>query len=173
LPEETVKLIYAQQCGMFTTAVAALFCHDTLFIANVGDSRAYLIRDATIRQLSRDHSYVGEQIAVGLISPDQAHASPFRHLITRALGHQVEVETDCFQLPLQIGDLVVLCCDGLYTLVSDAEIGQIVTSEPLEAAADRLIDLTNQRGGFDNITVVIVGVDALDTATPLNRCDDG
>jgi serine/threonine protein phosphatase PrpC len=165
--------IYAQQCGMFTTAVAALFYQNTLSIVNVGDSRAYLIRDAAIRQLSRDHSYVGEQIAVGLISPDQAHALPFRHLITRAIGHQVDVEMDCFQLPLQTGDLVVLCCDGLYGLVSDAEIGQIVTSEPLEAAADGLIDLANQRGGFDNITVIVVGVDALDTATPLNRCDDG
>jgi protein phosphatase len=157
---------------MFTTAIAALFYHDALSIANVGDSRAYLIRDAAIRQLPRDHSYVGEQLAVELISPGQAHASPFRHLITRAIGHQVDVETDCFQVPLQTGDLVVLCCDGLYTLVSDAEIGQIVTAQPLEAAADHLIDLANQRGGFDNMTVVIVGVDALDTTTPLNRCDD-
>ena len=160
--EQANAAIYAKGHGsMGTTGVAALLHHDALHIANVGDSRAYLIRDGTIRQVSRDHSFVSDQVAAGLITPDQARASPHRNVITRALGYQPDVTVDLFRLPLQVGDIILLASDGLHGVVADAEIAAIVTQPPDEAV-DRLIDLANQRGGPDNITVVVARVDALD-----------
>jgi protein phosphatase len=161
--EQANEQIYAKGHGsMGTTGVAALLHHDALHIANVGDSRAYLIRDGEIRQVSRDHSFVSDQVAAGLITADQARSSPHRNVITRALGYQSDVTVDLFRLPLQIGDIVVLCSDGLHGLVTDAEIAKIAASAPLDQAAQQLIDLANNRGGTDNITVIIAQVEALD-----------
>jgi protein phosphatase len=161
--EQANEQIYAHGRGsMGTTGVAALLHHDALHIANVGDSRAYLIRDGEIRQVSRDHSFVSDQVAAGLITADQARSSPHRNVISRALGYQSDVTVDLFRLPLQIGDIVVLCSDGLHGLVTDAEIAKIATSAPLDQAAQQLIDLANNRGGTDNITVIIAQVEALD-----------
>jgi len=162
--------VYAQRRGMLTTAVAALFYRDTLYVANVGDSRAYLIRSAEVRQITRDHSLVEEQLAVGLITLEEARHSPFRNMITRAIGREEDVAVDLFQLPLQIGDTVLLCCDGLYGLVADAKIGHIVSSSPIEMAVEQLIDLANRRGGYDNITVVVARVEAVDKPP---ECDFG
>src|SRR5205085_535303 len=108
--------------------VAALLHHDALHIANVGDSRAYLIREGTIRQVSRDHSFVSDQVAAGLITAEQARSSPHRNVITRALGYQPEVTVDLFRLPLQVGDIVLLSSDGLHGLVSDSEIAEIAAA---------------------------------------------
>ncbi|HEX9370239.1 MAG TPA: Stp1/IreP family PP2C-type Ser/Thr phosphatase, partial [Roseiflexaceae bacterium] len=161
--EQANAQIYARGHGsMGTTGVAALLHHDALHIANVGDSRAYLIRDGEIRQISRDHSFVSDQVAAGLITADQARSSPHRNVITRALGYQPEVTVDLFRLPLQIGDLIVLSSDGMHGLVADAEIAEIAGGQPPEQATQQLIELANQRGGTDNITVVIARVDALD-----------
>jgi protein phosphatase len=155
--------IYASGRGtMGTTGVAALLYHDALHIANVGDSRAYLIRDGEIRQLSRDHSFVSDQVAAGLITPEQARSSPHRNVITRALGYQSEVSVDLFRWPLQIGDIILLCSDGLHGLVTDEEIAEIAVAHASDEAIDRLINLANERGGSDNITVAIARVDALD-----------
>jgi protein phosphatase len=147
---------------MGTTGVAALLLHDALHIANVGDSRAYLIRDGEIRQISRDHSFVGDQVAAGLITADQARSSPHRNVITRALGYQSGVTVDMFRWPLQIDDIIVLCSDGLHGLVSDAEIAQIAGEAAPDEAVHQLIDLANSRGGTDNITVAVVQVEQLD-----------
>jgi protein phosphatase len=147
---------------MGTTGVAALLIHDALHVANVGDSRAYLIRDGEIRQISRDHSFVGDQVAAGLITADQARSSPHRNVITRALGYQSGVTIDLFRWPLQIDDIIVLCSDGLHGLVSDAEIAKIAGTAAPEDAVHQLIDLANSRGGTDNITVAIAHVDQLD-----------
>ncbi len=156
-------LIYARgQGSMGTTGVAALLHHDALHIANVGDSRAYLIRNGEIRQVSRDHSFVSDQVAAGLITADQARLSPHRNVITRALGYQPDVTVDMFRLPLQIGDIIVLCSDGMHGLVLDEEIVEITTTQPPDQAVQRLIDLANSRGGTDNITVVVAQVEALD-----------
>jgi protein phosphatase len=155
--------IYARgQGSMGTTGVAALLHHDALHIANVGDSRAYLIRDGEIRQVSRDHSFVSDQVAAGLITADQARLSPHRNVITRALGYQPDVTVDLFRLPLQIGDIIVLCSDGMHGLVLDEEIVEIATSRPPAEAVQRLIDWANTRGGTDNITVVVAQIEALD-----------
>jgi serine/threonine protein phosphatase PrpC len=155
--------IHAEGRGaMGTTGVAALFYQGMLHVANVGDSRAYLIRNDEICQVSRDHSLVGEQVAAGVITADQARSSYYRNVITRALGYQSEVQVDLFHLPLQAGDMVVLCSDGLHGLVGDEEIYEIVRSMPLADAVDRLIDLANERGGTDNITAIVAQVDELD-----------
>jgi protein phosphatase len=161
--EQANELIYARGNGsMGTTGVAALLLHDALHIANVGDSRAYLIRDGEIRQISRDHSFVGDQVAAGLITADQARSSPHRNVITRALGYQSGVTVDLFRWPLQIDDIIVLCSDGLHGLVSDAEIARIAGEATPDDAVHELIDLANSRGGTDNITVAIVQVEQLD-----------
>jgi PPM family protein phosphatase len=161
--EQANQQIFARGRGsMGTTGVAALIHHDALHVANVGDSRAYLIRGGEIRQVSRDHSFVSDQVAAGLITADQARSSPHRNVITRALGYQAGVTVDLFRLPLQVGDVVVLSSDGLHGLVTDAEIARTAAAEPPEVAVKQLIDLANQRGGTDNITVVVVRVDSLD-----------
>jgi protein phosphatase len=161
--EQANELIYARGNGsMGTTGVAALLLHDALHIANVGDSRAYLIRDGEIRQISRDHSFVGDQVAAGLITADQARSSPHRNVITRALGYQSGVTVDLFRWPLQIDDIIVLCSDGLHGLVSDVEIARIAGEATPDDAVHQLIDLANSRGGTDNITVAIVQVEQLD-----------
>ena len=155
--------IFAQgQGSMGTTGVAALMLHDALHVANVGDSRAYLIRDGEIRQVTRDHSFVSDQVAAGLITADQARFSPHRNVITRALGYQAEVSVDLFRLPLQVGDTIVLSSDGMHGLVSDAEILEIAGAQPPEQATEALIALANGRGGTDNITVIVARVEALD-----------
>jgi serine/threonine protein phosphatase PrpC len=165
--------IYTSGRGsMGTTGVAALLHHDALHIANVGDSRAYLIREGEIRQVSRDHSFVSDQVAAGLITPEQARSSPHRNVITRALGYQPEVSVDMFRLPLQVGDIILLCSDGLHGLVTDEEIVEIVSANDLDEATSRLIDLANQRGGSDNITVALTRVEALDwDAQPVTEQD--
>jgi protein phosphatase len=161
--EQANEQIYARGNGsMGTTGVAALLLHDALHIANVGDSRAYLIRDGEIRQISRDHSFVGDQVAAGLITPDQARSSPHRNVITRALGYQSGVTVDLFRWPLQIDDIIVLCSDGLHGLVTDAEIAQVAGEAAPDDAVHQLIDLANSRGGTDNITVAIAQVEQLD-----------
>jgi PPM family protein phosphatase len=161
--EQANEQIYARGNGsMGTTGVAALLLHDALHIANVGDSRAYLIRDGEIRQISRDHSFVGDQVAAGLITADQARSSPHRNVITRALGYQSGVTVDLFRWPLQIDDIIVLCSDGLHGLVTDAEIARIAGEATPDDAVHQLIDLANSRGGTDNITVAIAQVEQLD-----------
>ena len=161
--EQANANIYARgQGSMGTTGVAALLLHDALHVANVGDSRAYLVRDGAIRQVSRDHSFVSDQVAAGLITADQARFSPHRNVITRALGYQPDVTVDLFRLPLQVGDIIVLSSDGMHGLVTDAEIMQITTTHPPEQASQQLIDLANSRGGTDNITVIVAHIEALD-----------
>jgi protein phosphatase len=154
--------IYAEGRGaMGTTGVAALLRHDALYVANVGDSRAYLLRDGTIRQISHDHSFVSDQIAAGLITAEEARSSPVRNVITRALGHQAEVEVDLFRFPLQSGDRVLLCSDGLHSVVRDSELLELAGGEP-DAATAALVALANERGGPDNISVTLAVVDGLE-----------
>ncbi len=149
--------------SMGTTGVAALIYHDLLYVANVGDSRAYLLRDGELHQVSRDHSLVSDQVAAGLITPEQARSIHYRNVITRALGYQPEVNVDVFRWQLHVGDIIALSSDGLHGLIEDAELAEILSAQPIAAAVDTLIQLANERGGTDNITVVLVAVDALDT----------
>ncbi len=157
------ETIYREGRGsMGTTGVAALFRGDTLYVANVGDSRAYLIREGQISQISRDHSFVSDQVAAGLMTPEQARTSNVRNIITRALGYQAAVQVDTFNLALQPGDTVVLSSDGMHGLIEDREIAEVASMLPPEEAVQRLVDTSNARGGHDNITVVIGLVDEID-----------
>ncbi len=154
--ESANQRIYRQGRGtMGTTGVAALVLQDALTIANVGDSRAYIIRGGAIKQITIDHSLVNEQLVAGIITAEQARRSTIKNIITRALGHQMDVEVDMFQTALQSDDIVVLSSDGLHGLVNDEEIVAIVRDNALEDAVTRLIALANHRGGNDNITVVL------------------
>ncbi|MGB9634556.1 MAG: PP2C family protein-serine/threonine phosphatase, partial [Chloroflexaceae bacterium] len=155
--------VYAEGHGaMGTTGVAALLVADQLFVANVGDSRAYLVRKEQITQISRDHSFVSDQIAAGLMTPEEARSSLIRNIITRALGHTAEVEVDVFVEQLQAGDTVVLSTDGMHGLVSDEEIAAIAGLQPPDQAAQELVNRANDLGGIDNITVVLAQIDELD-----------
>jgi len=143
--------------GLRTTLVAAVVRGNEALVANVGDSRAYLIRGPHIWQITRDHSWIAE-VGAGVLSPAEARRHPWRHIITRALGMADEVQVDLFRVPLQPGDSLVLCSDGLTDLVSDGEIRDVVQRTPLAWAPYTLVERANRRGGGDNITAVVVRI---------------
>jgi protein phosphatase len=144
---------------MGTTLTVALVKGNRLLVANVGDSRTYLIRNGIPLRVTRDHSLIQEQIDMGALTPEQASKSIIRNIITRAIGHRDEVEPDLFEQELQKGDIILLCSDGLHGLVQEMELGAIVASASnLKQAAQQLIDLANERGGQDNISVLLIGI---------------
>ena len=148
---------------MGTTAVAMLFLDDHAILANVGDSRAYRIRDGGIEQLTADHSLVAEQVRAGIITPEQARTHRMKNWILRSVGTEGDVEVDTFIVPLEPGDHLLLCSDGLTGMLEDHEIRDAVLgATTVESAVDRLVALANDRGGEDNVTVVLARVDALD-----------
>lgn len=144
--------------GMGTTCTSVVLHDDEMFIGHVGDSRAYLIRDGEFRQVSEDHSWVAEQVKRGALTEEEAELSPFRNVITRSLGSAPEVEPDIYREPVQTGDVLVLCSDGLSGYVKADEIKELVTMWSPSVAAMKLIDRANEHGGGDNITVVVVSV---------------
>jgi protein phosphatase len=146
--------------GMGTTVTAAQFVGDQAFFAHVGDSRCYLVRKERIYQVSEDHSLVNEQLKAGVITPDEARHSRFKNIITRSVGFEEEVLVDIMGLKIEVGDKYAICCDGLYNLVEDHEILKIMVENGLDDAPRKLIELANDRGGDDNITVVVVRIDA-------------
>jgi len=145
--------------GMGTTVTALVVGPESAFVAHVGDSRCYLVRSGGIYQISEDHSLVNEQLKAGAITPEEARTSRFRNIITRSVGFEEQVAVDLLGLELAPGDRLVVCCDGLSNLVEDQEIRDIVTTSALDEAPQRLVDLANDRGGDDNITVIVLHVD--------------
>jgi len=141
---------------MGTTLVGALVRGNELHVVNVGDSRAYRLRGGRLEQLSRDHSIVADQVAKGLIDAEEARQLVYRNRITRALGQKPTVVVDYFVHTWQAGDVLVLCTDGLTGQVSDAEISAVVSRCSPDEAAARLVELANERGGPDNISVIVV-----------------
>lgn len=142
--------------GMGTTVVAALAADSFVYIVHAGDSRAYKITDGKLYQLTRDHSVVQRMLENGEITADEAKDHPSKHIITRALGVDSEIRTDFCQESLDDGDLIILCSDGLSNFVENDDILVISTSENFYDFADKLVNLANQNGGADNITVVAV-----------------
>lgn len=141
--------------GMGTTLIAATVIEHTLYFANVGDSRLYLIGDE-IRQLSRDHSLVQEMVRLGGINEEEAKHHPDKNIITRAIGADERVEIDFFEYHLKPGDTVLMCTDGLSNMVEDEMIFRIIkSSRDVVEATDRLIEEANKNGGSDNIGVVV------------------
>jgi protein phosphatase len=149
----------AEWQGMGTTVTAALLAGDVCHVAQVGDSRCYLVRDGDIRRLTTDHSLVGELLRNGSISPQEAREHPQRNLLTRALGTSEEVEVDVTTVQLLFDDLLILCTDGLSGVVTDEEIlAEAQRHADPQATAEGLVALANAHGGPDNITVVVVHV---------------
>jgi PPM family protein phosphatase len=146
--------------GMGTTITLALFENGIVSIGHVGDSRAYLIRDRTVDQLTEDHSLVAELVRSGRLSPEEAEGHPQRSVITRALGTDPDVDVDTFSIEAKPGDLFLICSDGLTSMVADDEILGVVEPhrDDLDAAAKELVNAANRSGGDDNITVVFFEV---------------
>lgn len=150
------------QCeGMGTTAVVALLHDNSISIAYVGDSRLYRLRSGQLSQVTTDHSLVEELIAKGYYSREEAKQSINKNIVTRALGIEAEVEVDVIEEPVEVGDLFLLCSDGLTDLVDDDTICLTLSNfaDNLDLAAKKLIALANEQGGKDNISVVLARVD--------------
>ncbi|MEN8234046.1 MAG: SpoIIE family protein phosphatase [Actinomycetota bacterium] len=145
--------------GMGTTMTLGRFLPEgTLELAHVGDSRCYLLRDGDLRQISTDHTVVAELVALGHISPEDVATHPQRHLVTRTLGLG-PVEIDDHELALEAGDRILFCSDGLTSMISNDEIGQIADAgDDAEATVWSLIEAANSAGGVDNVTVAVVDV---------------
>jgi serine/threonine protein phosphatase PrpC len=146
----------ASQAGMGTTIVAAVARGEWVTIANVGDSRAYLIRDRAVQQLTNDHSWVAEQVTAGLLTEQQAQNHMYRNVVTRCLGHSPQIEVDTFEHVLEPGDAILLCSDGLSNQVSEDELGRLIAEETPYEAVTELVELANRYGGPDNITAVLL-----------------
>jgi protein phosphatase len=164
---------------MGTTLTAAYLDDSDLAVAHVGDSRAYIFRDGTLGRLTQDHSLVGFLIAQGKLTEEQAAEHPQRSIITRALGIEGDVEVDTWSYPVRAGDVVLLCSDGLTSMIDEKQIAAILQAEPnLDRAGEQLIAAANQAGGRDNITVVLFrledvgGADAVDEPTVVGMSTD-
>src|SRR3984957_8297838 len=146
----------AASAGMGTTVTAAYLDEDSVALAHVGDSRAYLLRDGELSRLTEDHSLVEELLRGGKLTEEEALEHPQRSVITRALGIEPIVEIDTWTYPVRPGDVVLLCSDGLTSMLSEQQVQQVLVETPdLAAAGDRLIAEANAAGGRDNITVVL------------------
>ncbi len=146
-----------QNLGMGTTLVVGLFRSDRLLLAHVGDSRCYRLRDGDLQQITRDHSWVQEQIDAGLITPQQAESSDYGNLVTRALGVETSVQIEINEFPVEPQDLYVLCSDGLTDMIDDDDLAALAKAPALLAEkAERMIQLANAMGGRDNISVVLI-----------------
>jgi protein phosphatase len=158
---------------MGTTLTAAFLDDRQVAIAHVGDSRAYLFRDGALKRLTRDHSLVGELVRQGKLTEEQAEEHPQRSIITRALGPEPTVEVDTWTYPANAGDVLMLCSDGLTSMIPEELIAEtLANATSLEDAADELIAQANEAGGRDNITVVLfrleeVGADAVEQPTAI------
>lgn len=145
-----------ERAGMGTTLTAVYVDERKLAVAHVGDSRAYLFRDGELGLLTQDHTLVGELVKRGKLTEEQAAEHPQRSIITRALGIDAEVEVDTSTYGARAGDIVLLCSDGLTSMISEEQIAAVLSSESdLDVAANRLIDEANEAGGRDNITVIL------------------
>lgn len=143
--------------GMGTTLVAAVIEGDTLYAANIGDSRLYLIEKGGIRQVTKDHSYVEEMVSMGQMERESQEYKQQKNIITRAVGIEPKVEADFFEVPLESGDYILLCSDGLSNMVDNSSIFRLVLLPgTLQTKATALAALANQNGGKDNIAVVLV-----------------
>jgi protein phosphatase len=152
--------------GMGTTTTAMILLPRRYLIGQVGDSRAYLLRNGEFLQVTKDHSYVQEQVDLGLLTPEQARVHPYSNVITRCIGANAEVVPDLYYGGLRAGDILLLASDGLTGMLEDQQLVQILSSEggPQEWV-DRMITEANRRGGLDNITAIIVRIEGVESNT--------
>ena len=152
-------LAQPQYCGMGTTLIAGVFHQGWLILGHAGDSRGYRLRAGTLEQLTRDHSWLQEQIDAGRLTPAQAATSRQRNLITRALGAQDHADLEITLLPIQPGDLYLLCSDGLIDRMTHDELQELARQDaPLAERARHMVARANDLGGRDNISVVLAQV---------------
>jgi serine/threonine protein phosphatase PrpC len=164
------SLQHPELSGMGTTCTAAVVRGRDVYVAHVGDSRAYLVRSGRIRQLTHDHSLVGQLVRDRQLTAEQARIDPRRNVVTRSvgIGAEVDVDTQRVSESLQNGDVLILCTDGLHGLVSDEELSAAVTRRDLDQACDALVALAKQRGGNDNITMILARAESNETGEPLS-----
>lgn len=151
--------------GMGTTCTAIILLQDKLYLGHVGDSRAYLLKGNQALQLSKDHTLVQHLLDTGRITEEESLSHPQRNIVTRAMGTTAKVKAECslLSLPFEIGDKLLICSDGLYEYIKAPELQAIIQQYSLNEASHRLIDLAKQRGGHDNISVLIVEAFAANT----------
>jgi protein phosphatase len=141
--------------GMGTTLTAVLLHGGRAHVVHAGDSRCYMFRDGQLRQLTDDHSWIAEQLRSGAISEAEAKSSKFRHVITKSIGFERDTEADMKSVPVSPGDCFLLCSDGMSNYIEHGELERIVAMTWYRRLPETLIELANQRGGDDNITVVV------------------
>lgn len=150
---------FADFSGMGTTLVVAVCRPDGCWVGHVGDSRAYQWRDSALQQVTRDHSLLQEQLDSGLINLREAAQADYRNLVTRALGVEDIVLADVQELPVHVGDVLLLCSDGLNDMLTDEDLADVLAlALPLEEKCRHLVDMANERGGRDNISVALIEV---------------
>ena len=156
-------LVERDKQGMGTTASALIVSAHGFLIGQIGDSRVYLLRDGVLSQLTKDHSYVQEQVDAGILTPEQARYHPYSNVITRCVGSNDEVEVDVFAGPVCAGDLFLVASDGLTGMLDDGQIARLLSANAGPGRkVDALIDEANGHGGLDNITAIVVEVVAID-----------
>ena len=161
-------LVEHDKRGMGTTVTALVLHNSRFLVGQVGDSRAYLLRDGTLAQITKDHSYVQEQVDAGYLTPEQARAHPYSNVITRCVGANNDVMPDVYAGAVRPGDLFLLASDGLTGMLEDYQLAEILRAvQPPQALVDQLIAEANRHGGLDNITAILVRIDSVDvTAAP-------
>ncbi len=150
--------------GMGTTLSALIICQDKSMVVQVGDSRVYRLRNGELTRITTDHTWVEETVAAGMMTRAEAEQHPYRHVITRALGTERDVNADVFESEIQVGDQFMVCSDGVTNHVEDHQIASIMSSMSPSESAWRLVGDALVGGGSDNATVIVVRVDALDPA---------
>jgi len=150
--------LHPKLSGMGTTLTAALICQERILIAHVGDSRAYFARAGRVEQITKDQSIAEQLVTSGALTDEQARESPFRHVLMQAIGRTEKVEVALDGIDLARGDTLLLCSDGLSGKVGIADLGGHLAGDDLKACGDALVALANERGGEDNVTVVIARV---------------
>lgn len=152
--------------GMGTTMTMVFLTATQAYLGHVGDSRGYLLRSGELRQLTRDHTLVGDQIRVGNITPEQAKKHPARHILSRAMGVKEFIATDTVLLDLMVSDILFLCSDGIYDLVEEETLKKILTQTPFHRVAKEVVAEANLAGGVDNATAVALKITSLPVAFP-------
>ncbi len=154
----------ADKQGMGTTVSALVLSHGHYLVGQVGDSRVYLLRDGLLTQLTKDHSYVQEQVDAGFLTPEQARYHPYSNVITRCVGAGESVQPDVYAGELHVGDVLLLASDGLTGMVDDRRLQQLLLARSTPARiVDALIADANGRGGLDNITAIVIRVEGITT----------
>ena len=149
-----------QYAGMATTLTFAYIRGDEMYVANVGDSRVYLAHGDMIQQITDDHTYVNDLVKMGAITKDEAHLHARKNVITRAIGANANNEPDCFSVPVEVGDRILLCSDGLYDEVDDDTILSVLNRyKDMKVCAEDLVYMANENGGNDNISVICVDLE--------------